>query len=429
MKKVLLLMFLIVLFEGCKKNNAVGEDTNTGGDTAVSTEKGTPVGNLVSAQIDQSGGSITSADGLVEIVFPAGALKNATSISIQPVTNFCPDSLLTAYRFLPEGLTFDKKPTLTIHYPDSVLQGTYADLLGIAFQDSTGVWNAMTRTKIDSVNKKLSVEIPHFSDWSLFTYMCIRPGSAKVKINKTQELVVGLLKMPFDTSLLATSLAALKTTKFTNWSINGITGGNNEIGNIVPETSNGQYALFGAPAEVPTPSTVAASVEVPAGSGKRLLVSNITIYDVGYSVKMTYDEQVSLGDVYAMHDEASYIVNLKKNGGEVTDIKNQEATFTLITRVSKVCTSKVDPCDGPINITNPIGVSISSSNMITVTFPPTVQSTYSGIITCNDTPVSTILELAQLNGSVTFAKTNAVQVKLVTPHGVTITYTITPLNN
>ena len=80
MKKFLLLVLIsAILFaaHSCKKSNATGNSGNNNSDTIPKvTAKGTPTGPIVSKFIPAGGGSITSADGRVELDFPSGALTN-----------------------------------------------------------------------------------------------------------------------------------------------------------------------------------------------------------------------------------------------------------------------------------------------------------------------------------------------------------------
>ncbi len=427
MKRILLIAATAALLQGCSKSNTAGPDVGTVTDSAVVTTRGTALGNLVTKQIGQDGGSIVSADGVAELVFPAGALKTTTAIGIQPISNSCPNSLLNGYRFTPEGLTFGKQPTLIIHYPDSVLQGTSAGLLGIGFQDSTGAWNEMTRTTIDSANKKISVPIPHFSDWFFFAYIRIVPGATRVKVATTRELGVIMLKLPEDTNELARPIVNLNKVSFTKWSVNGIASGNDIIGNIAPETSKGRYALYGAPAKVPDPATVTISVEVPYENHKYLLVSYITVYDVHYDIKMTQDNPIGFANFYQMHDEASYSILLKKDGGDITNIKNQPPTLTEI--AASPCTEQITPFDGPINVANPVGVSVSSDNIITASFPPTIKSTVTATLLCSGAPPQTkYYPLDELNGTISFPKRDTtIQIQQYRPDGAIIIFTITPV--
>jgi hypothetical protein len=84
--------------------------------------------------------------------------------TIQPITNNAPKGLGNACRFSPDGLKFCTPVNLVFHYTDKQVAGTTPDLRGIAFQDSSGVWNRLGSLTADSVNKNVSTTINHFSD-------------------------------------------------------------------------------------------------------------------------------------------------------------------------------------------------------------------------------------------------------------------------
>ncbi|HMG69188.1 MAG TPA: hypothetical protein VK588_15930, partial [Chitinophagaceae bacterium] len=97
MKKMTLLLLtvtLMLILPGCKKHAdgltpAIPDDSNP--TVPTRTEVGTPMGNSVAKTIGKAGGSIASADGNAELIFPAGALEDNTSISIQSVTQTAPN--------------------------------------------------------------------------------------------------------------------------------------------------------------------------------------------------------------------------------------------------------------------------------------------------------------------------------------------------
>lgn len=431
MKNVILLLTAFSLLLCCRKTPPVKNPGGSAGDSnLVTTSKGDTIGKLRTTVIDQFGGTAFSADSVIEIIFPAGALKAKTNIGIQAISNQCPDSILPAYRFTPDGLKFDKQPTLIIHYPDSAVAGTYAKELGIAFQDSSGAWNAMNRIVIDSIHQKLSAAIPHFSDWATFAYMAIFPGASTVKVSKVRQLNVGYLPRPSDTGGNAAPIHRIGYYQFTNWSVNGIPSGNDAVGNIAKITSNGDQALFGAPASVPSPSTVTVSVETPVGnSGKGLLVARITIYDTRYDVKLTQDNNIGFAYLYAMHDEASYSIILHKNTGDIVNIKNQPPDLNLL--ASTPCTEFISPFNGSINVVNPTGVTVGADNSVNANFPATVRSLVSATIICPGAPSNPTKQypLDELNGTISFAKTDAaVQIRQYRPDGAVIVFTITPVN-
>ena len=431
MKKLILLYSLLLILICCRKtNNVTGAGGGPGDGIIVITPKGDTTGKLQTTVIDQTGGMAFSADSVVEIIFPAGALKTTTKIGIQAIRNQCPDSILPAYRFTPDGLKFEKQPTLVIHYPDSAVTGTYANQLGIAFQDSVGQWNVMNRTVLDSAHQKLSVAIPHFSDWATFAYMAIFPGASSVKVGKVLTLNVGYLPRPSDTTDLSAPMHKINSYQFTNWSVNAIPGGNQTVGNVAPTTAGGVQALFGAPASVPSPSTVTVSVQTPVGkTGKGLLVARVTIYDIRYDVKLTQDNTFGFAYLYQMHDEASYSIRLHNGTGDIVNIKNQPPDLNLL--VTTPCTEFINPFNGSINVTNPIGVTVASDSSVTASFPPTVRSLVTATIICPGAPYNPTNQypLDELNGSISFAKTDKeVQIRQYRPDGAVIIFTITPVD-
>ena len=157
MKKLLFLLLTvsaILMLPGCKKisDGIVSAIPDEPTITAV----GAPVGNVVTKLIGKSGGSIASADGNAELIFPAGALNDNISITVQAITNNAPNGVANAYRFLPQGIKFLKPVTLKFHYTAKDLAATLSDLMGIAFQQSSGIWYRVNNFTNDTVKKIIS---------------------------------------------------------------------------------------------------------------------------------------------------------------------------------------------------------------------------------------------------------------------------------
>ncbi len=154
MKQLYSLLVVLTLFSGCKKTSSTG--TNTGGNddgppdvTAV----GAPAGNLVSKTIGAAGGIITSTDGRVDLIIPAGALSGDVAISIQPITNECPGGIGLAYDLQPNGTKFLTPATLILHYTDDDVNGTDPLLVNLAFQDSLDQWEVNVVKDVISKSK------------------------------------------------------------------------------------------------------------------------------------------------------------------------------------------------------------------------------------------------------------------------------------
>ena len=191
-----------------------------------------PTGPAISKFIPSGGGSIATADGRIELNFPNGALPNGDTITIQNITNNGPGGLGDAYRFMPEGLKFAMPVTLKFHYNDSDVNGTIPQFLHIAYQDSAGVWNAIST--VDTTQKILSASISHFSGWNVYTDLKIilNEGAEQggwLKVNKSQAYSVWYI--PRDAS---GRIGQSKSIPVINWSANKVVNGNSTYGKIVP---------------------------------------------------------------------------------------------------------------------------------------------------------------------------------------------------
>src|SRR5262245_2967377 len=110
MKRSLVVLFLLTFL-----NLQAQTDTTKAGTSQIeileppdSTEIGGPDGTPVSAEIGPAGGRIKSDDGRIELIFPAGALPQTLTITIQPTTNPMPNGTGKAYQFGPSRTHFNK---------------------------------------------------------------------------------------------------------------------------------------------------------------------------------------------------------------------------------------------------------------------------------------------------------------------------------
>src|ERR1700730_3027063 len=129
MKKITpfaIIFTLMCMLNSCIKTSDLIPTIPSVPDEPTQTGIGTPVGDLVSKTIGKDGGTISSADGNAELIFPAGALDVATEISIQAITNTVPNGFGNSYSFLPEGIKFLQPVTLKFHYTPENLASTLA---------------------------------------------------------------------------------------------------------------------------------------------------------------------------------------------------------------------------------------------------------------------------------------------------------------
>ncbi|MEP6749687.1 MAG: hypothetical protein ABJB86_18255 [Bacteroidota bacterium] len=275
--KWMVVIMVILTITSCKKlltdNIPVAPPVD---DTPIATELGIPVGIIVTKNIGAGGGSLTSGDGKVELQIPAGALSGNTDISIQPITNTAPNGISNGYRFMPDGLKFSTAATLKIHYAAADVAGSLPDLLGIAFQDSTGFWWRVNNFTNDQASKTIAVPMMHFSDWTLFEVMKITPSSAAVRTNKSVNLDVTYINGDNDDEQTVRLLR--KVGKIT-WSATA--------GALSVTTDNTDMSrVYKAPATIPAANPVAVSAQVQITfkyHGKTFnnttLVANIAIYN------------------------------------------------------------------------------------------------------------------------------------------------------
>jgi hypothetical protein len=271
MKKLLLFSSLAILLccYSCSKTDGVPPPSKA----PLVTSPGVPDGAAVSKIITAAGGSITSVDGKIRVDIPAGALSSDQNITVQPITNKMEFGFGKAYRITPH-ITFNKPVNISFTYTEFEITHSLPELLGIAFQDSTGGWRAMGELQVDKNLKKITVASTHFSDWGFFPMIYIQPVDARVEPSKTLSLaVMGTVNpddiiVPLPGGAPVTDPYPVPDVYLGNWSYSG-------EGSLVGKGSKADYT---APSQVPQNNPEAVSVEVKMKrSGYMLLVSNITV--------------------------------------------------------------------------------------------------------------------------------------------------------
>lgn len=287
--------------------------------TPRATDVGTPSGSPVEKTIGPEGGTLSSADDLITIDVPAGALGADTLLGIQPLTSTAPNGLGAGFRLTPAGTTFSSPVKLTFKPSADQLAGTALALTGMGYQDSSGVWHWMRGVERDEANGLVSVTTTHFSDWSLVAGAQLRPSSASVQIGATLTLTAvvcyteeeeQLAPIPgeepveprFDCAPEGESVYPVSLiNKLSNWAVNGAAGGDDTVGTITRVTW--RTGLFTAPQDKPDPDTVAVSVDAAnlqfgdETFAKTVLVSNITIIDAGEATTWRGPVTLSWNDV------------------------------------------------------------------------------------------------------------------------------------
>lgn len=310
---LLLLIFLltIVVTVSCGGGGGGGSSSGGGGTstpppaaaTPVATAVGTPIGSAASATLGAAGGTLSSPDGRVTLSVPAGALAADTVIAIQPITNHAHGGKGNAYRFTPDGQTFQTPITLKFTYTDADLEGTVAQAMGAAYQSADGYWHWVRNPVLDATAKTVTVSTTHFTDYADATGFHLRPSAATVKVGGTVGLYVKfcyivsvvdasddeLVHLGLECEALTPQNIA-PITVVPHWSVSG-------AGSV----SGGPFsATYTAPATKPTPNTAVVTVRIDNTKfGTLYLLSHITIIDevTAYTGDLEFNESTVFDDV------------------------------------------------------------------------------------------------------------------------------------
>lgn len=257
------------------------------------TAVGTPFGDVSTTVIGPDGGTLSSADGVVTLDVPAGAVGKDMPFGIQSITNHAEGRVGGAFRITPEGTAFTVPARLTFRYTDDAVLGSAPEALRIAYQDALGYWRAPRNVTVDARAKTVSVTTTHLSDWSQLLGVRITPSDAAVKVGGTIALRVvlcGAVEQPeppepgeLNVEPLTTPCADLSVVPggpyVDRWAANGVVAGSAAIGSVSP-TIDLAHADYTAPAKAPKGNPVAVSVVYHDQSGRTtLLVANITVID------------------------------------------------------------------------------------------------------------------------------------------------------
>lgn len=276
--RVLALVGLLA-FIACGDDSTAPVDDDGGGNNnpePQATAPGTPNGAATNAIIGAAGGTLSSSDGSFSIDIPAGALASDTDITIQPITNTAWGGIGGGYRLTPDGLTFAVPVDLVFAVAPQDLAGSHPDFLDVAFQTSEGFWQIVETFAYDDAAGTFTVSTTHFTDYSLIQGLQIRPPTANVGTGGTVDLAV---KYCFEEVIggviIAYNCDTPNPATYSNWSVNGIVGGNSAVGRVV--STGPSTARYTAPASVPQNNPVAVSVQGSGRRSRQTMVSNITI--------------------------------------------------------------------------------------------------------------------------------------------------------
>lgn len=361
MRHLVVTAIIVTLLYGCSKKSGPGPGPAPSPITIpklppATTPVGTPTGSPVKKTIGPAGGTVLSADGRVELSFPAGAVAANTDITIQPVTNTAPNGSGVGYHLMPDGSKFGAPVSLIFHYTDADANGTSPLLFYIAFQDSTGVWQADFKNReVDTVARTARLSISHFSFWSLGSQLYLFANPPRVMQSQTSDLGVVIVNDQGDPTPNAAgefSLSAMPAVipipnqSIGNWTINGAPGGNAQDGTLSGTESKETYK---APAKIDKERKVQASGTVS---------TDVKGWSKGRQVLQT-NKFIVFTDIDLLPQKMSFLVDMAltitQTSGVYYDIYTDEGTFQVDVTNGQVTFSNFS--NHPPNVTPPSGSS------------------------------------------------------------------------
>jgi hypothetical protein len=406
MKKIMTVVFLLLAIHATAQTDAVSD---TMAKPAI-TGFGKNDGDKTEMKIGKDGGSISSSDGVVTLIFPEDALAKKTNISIQPVENMAPNGNGKGYKMEPSGIQFNKNATIVFNYANEDTANNGQALMNIAMQDENGKWFKLNKTVKDTVAKTITGSIKHFSTYVNFSKAKITPAYARLKVDRSIRLKI--IEAYYDDTeedvITLTPINGVTEYPVMNWKVNGIEKGNSTVGFISASTKGS--AIFKAPEKVPVPALVAVSVSQVYNSafvkryGYNFMVSNILIYDNAYKVTMVHSLKGAAGSQLGAAnymDTGSFIVSI--TGKEATVIEKENRNTTSSLDFKGRCTiQQLQPGSGTIHI-----LGVSSIRLI----PPATQAgnPWVEIFFKRAPPIAPLIQITcpHLNGKGTYTDTNA----------------------
>lgn len=133
-----------------------------------------PVGPLARALVDASGGAVTSADGVLTVTVPAGALSAPAEVTVQALENTAPAGQGQAYRVGPAGQRFAAPVTLTFRNAT----GLALDQLWPSYRIDQALWVRARTASADGAAGSLALPTSDFS-WTDYALVAAGPNVAQ----------------------------------------------------------------------------------------------------------------------------------------------------------------------------------------------------------------------------------------------------------
>lgn len=327
-KQITYFLLNLLLLTACKENTdpAPGNDgpdnANPPAGAGAIQPVGAPAGVPVIKNIGPAGGTIASQDGRFTVTVPAGALDKEVAISMQPITNTNGSGIGSGYRMLPDGQQFIKPVSMIMSYSDEEIEGTIPEALGIAYQNTKGVWMSVVGVQLDKDRKKASIEVSHFTDFTFFKYVyldpeysAIDPGqSVKIKAYALHSINMLASTLPKGREVGLPKPTAVEY--IDGWEVQG-------EGSL---QGTGKEVLYLAPGQIPNvnPARVILKLKSP-GTEVAQLISRIYVAPEGLSLQAGGGEWKHFGIAGANLSGGIKGIDAR-NGEEIVNIKWQGGT-------------------------------------------------------------------------------------------------------
>lgn len=327
MKKYCLLYLLCMMMaHACKKSP--GSPGLISRPEPIVSGKGIPEGSPVRKTIGPAGGSLATADGLVTITVPPGAVAANTEFSIQPITNtLTGDPAMLNYRLTPEGTTFPKPVRVAFRYDQAGYSGMAENGIYLAYQTAAGTWKAVP-SALNKQAKTVNIATTHFSDWSIVASLNLVPGKKElVAMEETHFKIEGILPVEEDDYLLA----PLSKRELDGWVQNvrnwRLIAGPGSLSDI---TNEPLVKVFHAPETISATQVAEVQVEltgnmwVPdttAPDGRRpmgqvILLNSVTVLGGNYMAG-SFIESIDTDQVFALYSAGKIFITAHTSYGSV----------------------------------------------------------------------------------------------------------------
>ncbi len=274
--RVFVVCLLYVFCVGCSKNTdtIAPSDGNDGAALPKVRPFGEALKPSVVTKIGAEGGLLSSSDGMVNIVVPAGAVNQAMDFSVQIVTNTLENGIGVSYRILPGDVKFNKPIELIFELDGLEIEAWTFDLLYLAYQNKIGHHYLASDTELDRVGRKLKIKTTHFSDWSIVQLFDLEVSKEHVAVGDTAKIKLmwqmGHLLAPLIKDQPIGDLIDYDVnSKALTWSIGYGKGTLNAVGHT---------CVYTAPDRVPTqnPAEISVSIPISKYTNKRNAVAIMT---------------------------------------------------------------------------------------------------------------------------------------------------------